>query len=431
MLKIKIDNFDKLPNGGPLEFVADRRGFDFGRDQHLDWTLPDKNRVVSGKHCEVRFYENAYWLLDFSTNGTFVNNSPKRVQSPYRLMDGDQLAVGDYMLSVSVSLPDAEPMQQQHTSSLPIIEPAPQPESFGGNIWDAPHAAPPPIDARELMPHQPEHERAPDFLQHAAYIAPILDAEPPRKPQPAAPPAIAADANPWSTGKSVIERKPAPPPADVPAPLPVPPAPVAPPPPVVVAAPASPTEAQEFVRRFAKGAGLGEDALSRLGSGELAEKSGQLLNLMCLHLMSLLRARAEAKSLSRSGNRTLIQAADNNPLKFMPTAEEALKVMLGPKSQGYLDGRQAVESTFADLKLHQVALLGALQAAAGEILTDISPEAIAKSAESKRSLIPGNKSKNWDAYVEAWTRKAGTREHGMLGAFLDAFAEHYDRLSRK
>jgi type VI secretion system protein ImpI len=153
--------------------------------------------------------------------------------------------------------------------------------------------------------------------------------------------------------------------------------------------------------------------------------------VMCLHLMSLLRARAEAKSLSRSGNRTLIQASDNNPLKFMPTPEEALKVMLVPKSAGYLDAKQAVENTFTDLKLHQVALLGAVQAAASELLNDLSPDAISKAAEGKRSLIPGNKSKSWDAYVEAWSRKAGTREHGMLGAFLDLFAEHYDKLSRK
>ncbi len=431
MLKIKIENFDKLPNGGPLEYVADRRGFDFGRDQHLDWTLPDKNRVVSGKHCEVRFYENAYWLLDFSTNGTFINNSPKRVQSPYRLVDGDQLAVGDYMLSVSMSLPAVLP---EPASVAPLavtdFQPANDPGSFGGGIWDAPHAAPPPIDPRDLMPRQPEHERAPDYLQQVAYIPPIPDAEPPRKPQPASA-APEPEANPWSTGKSVIERKPAPPPAETP----IPPAPPVAAAPMVATPPAAPppvpsVDAQEFVRRFAKGAGLSEATLAGMGQGELAEKSGQLLNLMCLHLMSLLRARAEAKSLSRSGSRTLIQAADNNPLKFMPTPEEALKVMLGPRSQGYLDGKQAVESTFADLKLHQVALLGAVQAAAAEILADLSPDAVSKVAEGKRSLIPG-KGKNWETYVEAWSRKAGTREHGMLGAFLDTFAEHYDRLSKK
>ena len=68
MLKLKIENFDQLPDGGPIEFAADRRGFDFGRDQHLDWTLPDQTGVISRKHCEVRFFEHAYWLFDISTN---------------------------------------------------------------------------------------------------------------------------------------------------------------------------------------------------------------------------------------------------------------------------------------------------------------------------------------------------------------------------
>ena len=80
MLTLRIENFDRLPDGGPLEFAIDKRGLDFWRDQHLDWTLPDRNRVISGKHCEVRFYDGAYWLTDTSTNGTFLNGSSKRLQ---------------------------------------------------------------------------------------------------------------------------------------------------------------------------------------------------------------------------------------------------------------------------------------------------------------------------------------------------------------
>ena len=66
-----------------------------GRDRHLDWTLPDPTRHISGKHCEIRFFDGAYWLYDVSTNGTFVNKSTRRVQSPYRLSDGDELLSAD------------------------------------------------------------------------------------------------------------------------------------------------------------------------------------------------------------------------------------------------------------------------------------------------------------------------------------------------
>ena len=60
----------------------------------------------------------------------------------------------------------------------------------------------------------------------------------------------------------------------------------------------------------------------------------------------------------------------------------------------------------------------------------MSPDAIVKSAETKKSLLPSGKSKQWDTYAERWAAKVGRREHGMLGAFLDLFAEQYDKLSK-
>ena len=83
-LTFAIENRANLPDGGPLDIsVAGRRGIDIGRDQHLDWSLPDPTRVVSSKHCEVRYREGAYWLTDVSTNGTFLNGSPHRMQGPH------------------------------------------------------------------------------------------------------------------------------------------------------------------------------------------------------------------------------------------------------------------------------------------------------------------------------------------------------------
>ena len=111
-------------------------------------------------------------------------------------------------------------------------------------------------------------------------------------------------------------------------------------------------------------------------AGVLAEEIGQLLNAMAANIMQLLNARAAAKTLSRSGHRTLIQSTENNPLKFMPTPEEALRVMLGAKSTSYLGGRQSVEGGFADLKMHQMATLSAMQLAVTRLLADLSPDAV-------------------------------------------------------
>jgi type VI secretion system protein ImpI len=445
VLTLRIDNFDKLPNGSPLEYTVDRRGFDFGRDQHLDWTLPDKSRVVSGKHCEIRFYEGAYWLIDTSTNGTFLNDSAKRMQSPYRLNDGDKLAVGDYVLFVRLNLADAKSPEHVPAPFIEPIENLGRPSSTPDarvidNIWETQGRVPPPIDARDLMPRQLKNDRVPDFLSQAAVIPRAFEPDPVRKPNPPSSTKQAEedDLGVWHGGQSddvkyfshnqtkhqqsipdtrkgevAIDTANG-----------------------VRSMPETPgvlegNEAvDEFIKRFANGAGISVDALAPQTVGDLAEQTGQLLNIICLQLMSMLHARAEAKALSRSGNRTLIQSADNNPLKFMPTPEEALRTMLSPNSKGYLDAKKAIESAFADLKLHQIASLAAMQAAVTQLFDDLSPEAIFKSVEGKKSLLGSGKSKQWDIYAERWAAKVGHREHGMLGAFLDLFAEQYDKLSK-
>ena len=101
-LRLSIENVDRLPAGAPPQIDVNGRGLALGRDEHLDWTLPDGSRIISGKHCEIRFEEGGYWLHDVSTNGTFVNGSPRRLNAPYLLRDGDRLNIGPYIIAVSV-----------------------------------------------------------------------------------------------------------------------------------------------------------------------------------------------------------------------------------------------------------------------------------------------------------------------------------------
>ncbi len=412
MLKLKIENFDRLPDGGPLEFSVDARGFEFGRDSHLEWTLPDKSRVVSGKHCEVRFYDNAYWLIDVSTNGTFINGSSKRMQTPYQLNDGDRLHVGEYIVAVALQVPRQAPASSQEFPQVAA------PIRAMSNIWDTVGASPPPMDARELMPKPAPAEVAPDYLSQAMFIPSVGVDEPIQKPQPAL-------ASSWST-------EPAPVAAIAPTPPPVMPAP----PPAAAPAPLASAQlpinsnSGSFARRFAKGAGLPEDAFDKLDEGQFAENIGELLHMTVIHLMAQLQARAEVKSISRGGKRTMVRVTENNPLKFMPTSEEALQVMLMPRGKSYLNAKETLDHTFADLKIHHFALLAAMQAAANELFNDLSPYAIAKSSGAQKSLL-GGRGKLWDDFTARWVAKAGKRENGMLDAFLDAFAEHYDEFSAR
>ena len=135
MLRLSIENVDRLPDGGPLRIEVKGRGLDFGRDAHLDWTLPDPGRTVSSKHCEVRFRDGGYWLHDVSTNGTFVNGSPYRLDAPYLLRDGDLLNIGPYIIAVSVE-------GQQGAARGSASAPAPA----ASDVWETAEEAAAPDD---------------------------------------------------------------------------------------------------------------------------------------------------------------------------------------------------------------------------------------------------------------------------------------------
>ena len=97
-LTLKIENYDRLENGGPATITLERRGASVGRREAMDWVLPDPQRHISGHHFDVTYADGAYWLTDLSTNGTFLQGQRYRLEGPHRLSHGDRLVVGHYQL---------------------------------------------------------------------------------------------------------------------------------------------------------------------------------------------------------------------------------------------------------------------------------------------------------------------------------------------
>lgn len=81
-----------------------KQGGTLGRGDANAWVLPDPDKFLSSCHCEILCDANSYFILDLSTNGTFLNNSPeplgKGAKSP--LADGDVFEVGEYRFSAKV-----------------------------------------------------------------------------------------------------------------------------------------------------------------------------------------------------------------------------------------------------------------------------------------------------------------------------------------
>ncbi|WP_395698196.1 type VI secretion system-associated FHA domain protein TagH [Methylocella sp.] len=480
-LILTIENEQSLPNGAPTCVrLTDGRGVDIGRSANVDWPLPDPTRFISGRHCEVRFREGAYWLNDISTNGTFVNDGARRVQAPYLLRHGDRLAIGSYVIAVAIEETKAdapappEPevareapatagtdettrgLEEAASVAAPAATPAAAPEEIARARAAAALSGRPFTVIRPLGPFpQPAAPRPNEEAalwaasSSSAGAAPdlwSLEAEPePAEPAPVesheiAPPAAAEDAAPIIEARAPDEEPAAPAPGRE-----------AQPEPRAQDESAAPAEAQEklapersaleapasggpsaedFLRAFAKGAGIPDHIFARKDPIKAAEELGALTRLAVEDLTQLLSARFKAKRFARASSQTMIQALDNNPLKFAPTTDDALKIMFGPRTSGYLDARRAFEGAFSDLKAHQLYTFAAMQQAVRMLVEDLDPKSIEAAAGDEgrlAALFGGRKGRLWDLFLARWQAKSLRHEDGLVDAFMLYFAECYDQ----
>lgn len=101
LISLQISNVDALPAGVSLGYRSRDRSFEIGRE-NCDWILPDPDKFISGRHCEVLYEAGAFWLHDISRNGTFINGSSQRMTGRHRLDHGDRLLIGRYVIVVSI-----------------------------------------------------------------------------------------------------------------------------------------------------------------------------------------------------------------------------------------------------------------------------------------------------------------------------------------
>lgn len=469
-LILTIENEQSLPNGAPVSVkLTDQGGLDIGRGANVDWTLPDPTRFISGKHCEIKYRGDGYWLNDLSTNGTFVNDSARRVQAPYKLHHGDRLTIGSYVIAVAIEADEAQPLLAEPELAL-MHEPTPaagecaNAEIFMAAVIAAPEAETAEPGARAAPPRD-DHGRGertddqgPDNGAAAALGFLAREFTGPSQLE-------AVDPAPLATNPEIMAASPRFTPAGAPASdraaLPVKAQAVETQdwgwPEQSGQAPANPSSYQresqhqrepnhatngeaaspetapgpeEFLRHFACGAGIPERIFAHQDGLEVAEQLGGLMRMVVEDLTQLLSARFKAKRFTRTSSQTMIQALDNNPLKFAPTTDDALKIMFGPRTSGYLDAKRAFEGAFADLKTHQINTFAAMQQAVRMLVEDLDPKAIDEAAGSDKgfaALFGSRKSRLWDLYLARWQAKALRHEDGLVEAFMLYFAQCYDQ----
>lgn len=426
--------------GSRSRAVFEGKGGSIGRSEDCDWVLSASG--VSRVHAMIRFLNGMYFIEDRSTNGMLLNDAPLIKGEPSALSDGDRLLIDTF--EVDIRLQDAaaaaalpEPMDAIAATPAASAAIPMDPLDFGllgpaSPAGGATLAGVLPVDMN-LIPGAADggtlgSELDPlSFLEPAGSSSGLLSGATTgngaaswnhsastedyfRPPATTAPQQINALPENWDLTMGDFSAPPAPAHA-----VPALAAAVAPRPPVASAQPplAPPAQASE------------------MAGNALPADVEQIFRTVVDGVMDVLRARAEIKNTFRLPV-TIIQRSENNPLKFAPTADEALQKIMAPSNGAFMSGTAAFEDAFDDIRCHQMAMLAGVRAAFESLLVHFKPDRFEQEADggSKRSAFAG-KGKYWDRYREHFDGLMRDPDECFRRLFGDEFARAYEQqLSR-
>jgi|GEM_PF-748781 len=481
-LTLKVISHQNTTLGDAAVKTFDEQGGSFGRSDENAWVIPDQNRVVSGQHGMIFFEDGNFHLMDISKNGIYLNDSssPLGKGQVTVLQDGDMLLFGDYQVQVCTQA-DREGISESPLVSGQIIPESSNIENGPGEIVEAADKGNTAEQADHIVQELEEH-RAPDY-DPLAKFGPGGDSGFPRSPEissvdvdltpelshegnspqssafnPGTPKVdtdlisessdrgareiIPEDWDKTGFGENLTspdseaidgnDHAPEMPPSDVDAfekqPVVMPGRD-----PVMQSSKPSNLDAHEA---FMKGAGL--DRLETgLGSDPLRdmESAGVMFREMVEGLMMLLQSRTELKNQFRM-SATTIKPTENNPLKFSPHVDEALKTLFANDRPGFLSGDAAIKEAIGDIRNHQIAMIVAMHSGVTGLLDKLQPRRFENEEAVglvKSALLSANKkSRAWENFRSYYDRvvvESGDAFQTLCAEeFNDAYNEQLRRL---
>lgn len=397
-----------------------------GRDEACEWPLPDA--AVSRRHAAVRLLNGTFFIEDLSTNGTYVGGSDESHRlvknQPRPLRDGDQIFIGDYQIVASLEDASVSAETPEDATAIWVQPPEPPTQRFEPAAGDAPGSLTP---DEPLVP-SPGGEVDPLKLLAASAASPHAPAAPPRAPVSPPDAGHSASGGEVAPGNGLDEPMP---------PLsPVPPVDAgggqipadwwkqtAEPAPPAAAPPPAPAPREPFAPAGAPAPGM---------PGTAGANDDALVRELVAGLMEVLAARAEIKRRFRV-TMTMIQARENNPLKFAVNADEAMAKLFGGVSNGYLGPKEAFDEAFRDLKAHQIAMLAGMREAFDKMLNQFDPHRLEARFENTlgKGKLPFVKDRHWKLYKELFDELTADAEDSFHHLFGNAFATAYEQEMQK
>jgi type VI secretion system FHA domain protein len=160
-------------------------------------------------------------------------------------------------------------------------------------------------------------------------------------------------------------------------------------------------------------------------SDERVEVLGRVFRELLEGLITMLHARAESQS-QTGVSRTVVRATDNNPLKFVPNVEDALRILTEQQHKGFLDPLSAVREAINDLIVHQLAMQVGIRDSLSEALERFNPERFA--SRFQEGFVFQKRAKCWDHYIKAYPELV---EQAIQELFGESFRSSYHELVEK
>ncbi|WP_455823312.1 type VI secretion system-associated FHA domain protein TagH [Pseudomonas graminis] len=439
-LCLTITSYHKITPGQCSEKSMNQGSMAIGRSSDNDWVLPDPERLVSSQHCVIQYKDGRYYLTDTSTNGVELVNAAIRLRrgNSEPLQDGELIRIGDYEIQAridfNVQAVDSQPFAGESPNSF---------EALMGAVANKPAQAPviaPQFHGASSMDTLPDLF---DFLSPTAVPPPTVPDHVPseqhdfRPPTPVAVPVVEQPV----VSSSVIPEDwdlfgdTPPPVVSAPPPSP-PPAPVIQPPPIVepVLPVADNSRQPDLLQAFLRGAGLDQLRLDKAQAEAQMENIGRSYRLMVEGLIDVLRARASLKGEFRM-QQTMIQPAENNPLKFAPNADEALLLLLRHGNQAFMAPDIAVRDSFDDLRAHQLAVMAGVEAAIKHLLTRFEPaqleERMGKPGGLSSIFNGSRQAQYWQQFTELYSNISREAQEDFQDLFGREFSRAYEEHSAR
>ncbi|CRM39755.1 type VI secretion system-associated FHA domain protein TagH [Pseudomonas sp. 24 R 17] len=439
-LCLTITSYHKITPGQCSEKSMNQGAIAIGRSSENDWILPDPERLVSSQHCVIQYKDGRYYLTDNSTNGVELVKAGVRMRrgNSEPLQDGELIRIGDYEIQAridfNVQAVESQPFAGDSPNSFeallgavvsmptPIPAPVIAPQFQGASSMDtlpdlfdflSPTAVPPPT----VADHVPSEQH--DFRPPTPVTVPVVEK-----------PVVSGSVIPedWD----LLGDAPAP---VVSAPPTPPPAPAIQPPPVVEPVrPVADSQQPDLLQAFLRGAGLDQLSLDKTQAQAQMESIGRSYRLMVEGLIDVLRARASLKGEFRM-QQTMIQPAENNPLKFAPNADEALLLLLRHGNQAFMAPDLAVRDSFNDLRAHQLAVMAGVEAAIKHLLSRFEPaqleERMGKPGGLSSIFNGSRQAQYWQQFTELYSNISREAQEDFQDLFGREFSRAYEEHSAR